>query len=75
MLYQTWPLMNQSYFPDDSKILDLFSLKALETPSIVQFIHRNLAYLIVLLFSIYTVIKEANIKWNSGFLLGLFIKL
>tara|TARA_Y100001960_G_scaffold219012_1_gene228895 strand:- start:336 stop:938 length:603 start_codon:yes stop_codon:yes gene_type:complete len=51
-IYQTWPLMNQSYFPDDSKILDLFSLKALETPSIVQFIHRNLAYLIVLLFSI-----------------------
>ena len=50
-IYQTWPLMNQSYFPDDSNLLDLFSVKALETPSIVQFIHRNLAYLIVLLFS------------------------
>ena len=51
-IYQTWPLMNLNYFPDDSMILDLFSIKALETPSIVQFIHRNLAYLIVLLFSI-----------------------
>jgi len=50
-IYQTWPLMNQSYFPDDSKIVDLFSIKVLENPSIVQFIHRNLAYLIILLFS------------------------
>ena len=37
-IYQTWPLMNQSYFPDDSKIEDLFSIEALETPSIVQFL-------------------------------------
>ena len=42
--------MNQSYFPDDSNVKDLFSLRALETPSIVQFIHRNIAYLIILLF-------------------------
>jgi len=51
-IYQTWPLMNQSYFPDDSNIKDLFSINALETPSIVQFIHRNIAYFIILLFSL-----------------------
>ena len=51
-IYQTWPLMNQSYFPDDSNIKDLFSMNALETPSIVQFIHRNIAYFIILLFSL-----------------------
>jgi len=50
-IYQTWPLMNQSYFPDDSEIKKLFSTEALETPSIVQFIHRNIAYFIILLFS------------------------
>ena len=50
-IYQSWPLMNQSYFPDDSNLKDLFSLKAFETPSIVQFIHRNIAYFIILLFS------------------------
>ena len=50
-IYQSWPLMNQSYFPDDSNLRDLFSLKALETPSILQFIHRNVAYFIILLFS------------------------
>jgi len=43
--------MNQSYFPDDSNLRDLFSIKAFETPSILQFIHRNVAYFIILLFS------------------------
>jgi len=49
-VYQTWPLMNQSYFPDDSNPKNLFSIEAFDTPSIVQFIHRNLAYFIILLF-------------------------
>jgi len=59
-LYQSWPLMNQSYFPDDSNLEDLFSLRAFETPSIVQFIHRNIAYLIVLIFLIITTIIFKN---------------
>ena len=32
-IYQSWPLMNQSYFPDDSNIKDLFSMEAFETVS------------------------------------------
>ena len=59
-IYQTWPLMNQSYFPDDSKIKDLLSFKIFETPSIVQFIHRNIAYFIILLFSFISVIVYKN---------------
>ena len=59
-IYQTWPLMNQSYFPDDSKIEDLFSIEAFETPSIVQFIHRNVAYFIILLFSFIVTIIYRN---------------
>ena len=51
-IYRSWPLMNQSFFPDDSSLKDLFSMKAFETPSIVQFIHRNIAYFIILLFSL-----------------------
>ena len=51
-VYNTWPLMNLSYFPDDSEFKDLFSLNIFNQPSIVQFIHRNLAYLIILFFSI-----------------------
>ena len=49
-IYQSWPLMGQNYFPDDSNINDLFNLGFLENPSIVQFIHRNVAYFIFLLF-------------------------
>ena len=59
-IYQTWPLMNQSYFPDDSNLKDLFSMKAFETPSIVQFIHRNIAYFIILLFSFIATIIYRN---------------
>ena len=56
-IYNTWPLMNNGYFPDDSNIKELFSTQAFETPSIVQFIHRNLAYFIILLFIfIFTII-------------------
>ena len=63
-IYQSWPLMNQSYFPDDSNIKDLFSMEAFETPSIVQFIHRNIAYFIILLFSFIAAI----IYRNEGFI-------
>ena len=46
--------MDQSFFPDDSSLNDLFSMQAFETPSIVQFIHRNIAYFIILLFGFIT---------------------
>jgi cytochrome c oxidase assembly protein subunit 15 len=51
-IYQSWPLMNQSYFPNDSNLKDLFSLNLFEVPSLVQFIHRNMAYFLFLLFLI-----------------------
>ena len=51
-IYQSWPLMNQSYFPNDSNLKDLFSLNSFESPSLVQFIHRNVAYFIILLFGL-----------------------
>ena len=49
-IYNTWPLMGTSYFPDDSKFIDFLYLSVFDDPSIVQFIHRNLAYLIVLFY-------------------------
>ena len=45
-IYNSWPLMGNSYFPDDNSINNLFEVAALSDPSLVQFIHRNLAYLI-----------------------------
>ena len=59
-IYNSWPLMGNSYFPDDSKILQRFKIGALSDPSLVQFLHRNLAYLIFFtyLILIYVVIKK-----------------
>lgn len=48
-IYQTWPLMNGKYFPDDYSFVNFFNLN---NPSFVQFFHRNIAYLIFFL-SIY----------------------
>ena len=51
-IYNSWPLMGNNYFPDDNTIDDLFKLTAFDSPSLVQFIHRNLAYVILLFFLI-----------------------
>jgi cytochrome c oxidase assembly protein subunit 15 len=45
-IYQTWPLMNDGYFPDDQPFNKFFNLNS---PSFVQFVHRNIAYLIFFL--------------------------
>ena len=42
-IYNTWPLMGNTYFPDDNIFFNLFKINALNDPSLVQFIHRNLA--------------------------------
>ena len=59
-IYQSWPLMNKNYFPDDSNLKDLFSLNSFGTPSLIQFIHRNMAYLILLIFFIIATIIFRN---------------
>ena len=55
-IYNTWPLMGNSYFPDDNKIINLFKLSAFSDPSLVQYLHRNMAYLILTLYIIITFI-------------------
>ncbi len=45
-IYNSWPLMGESYFPDDNLIVNLFNLSVFNEPSLMQFVHRNLAYLI-----------------------------
>ena len=39
-------VMGKSYFPDDNVIANLFNLSVFNEPSLMQFVHRNLAYLI-----------------------------
>ena len=46
-IYQTWPLMGNSYFPNDT-ILVINNLLNFDNHSLVQFYHRNLAYFILI---------------------------
>ena len=72
-IYQTWPLMNGTFFPTDNFINNLFNFG---DPSFVQFLHRNIAYIIFVL-SIYTgfFIYRKKIKelYNSYLIFILFI--
>ncbi len=45
-IYNSWPLMGSSYFPDDNEIINILKFSAFNDPSLVQFMHRNLAYFI-----------------------------
>ena len=55
-IYNSWPLMGDTYFPNDNKFINLFKLSAFSDPSLVQFMHRNLAY-VILAFYIFIFIK------------------
>ena len=75
-IYNSWPLMGNSYFPDDNNVNNLFEVSALSDPSLVQFIHRNLAYLIGIFYILifYKIYKNKMYElYNSINYLGGFI--
>ena len=77
-IYNSWPLMGETYFPDDNNFINLFKLSALNDPSLVQFMHRNLAYLIGFYFLLifYKIYKNKIYDlYRSINLLGFFILL
>ena len=59
-IYNSWPLMGSNYFPDDNNISNLISINVFSEPSLVQFIHRNLAYIILVffIFIFYKIVKN-----------------
>ena len=65
-VYNSWPLMGTSFFPDDSNLKEIFYISSLSDRSIVQFIHRNLAY-IILIFYIYILFKIYYFKLKELF--------
>ena len=75
-IYNSWPLMGSSYFPDDNSFFNIFKLSAFSDPSLVQFMHRNLAYLI-LFFFLFILIKIYRNKLKNLYfainIVGLFL--
>ena len=75
-IYNSWPLMGTSFFPNDNNIDDLFKISVFSEPSLVQFIHRNLAYIIgIFYFFIFLKVYKNNIHelYRSVNILGFFI--
>ena len=75
-IYNSWPLMGNNYFPNDNNLSNLFKLSALSDPSLVQFIHRNLAYMIgaFYIYIFYKIYKNKLYElYKSINILGFFI--
>tara|TARA_X000001036_G_C20540232_1_gene749944 strand:- start:10 stop:1026 length:1017 start_codon:yes stop_codon:yes gene_type:complete len=75
-IYNSWPFMGSSYFPDDNDLINLFKLSAFSDPSLVQFMHRNLAYVIIIfyLYIFYKVYKNRMYELYKPInMVGLFI--
>ena len=75
-IYNTWPLMGLNYYPDDNTIKNLININSFNEPSIVQFLHRNLAY-VILLFYLFILIKIYRNKYSALYfiinLIGFFL--
>ena len=48
LLYNTWPDMNGNFVPNDIIKNDLYSLSSFNNPSVIQFYHRLLAYIVII---------------------------
>ena len=75
-IYNSWPLMGSSYFPDDNSFKNLFNISAFDDPSLVQFMHRNFVYVIAffyiyILFIVYR--KKISYFYLTVKLIGFFL--
>ncbi len=75
-LYQTWPLMGHTYFPNDIYITNIINLLDFNNHSLVQFYHRNLAYFIsiyIIVLSLFIIKKKLKILYKPTFILIFFL--
>ena len=48
LLYNSWPDMNGSFIPNDITNVDLYKYDSLNNPSVIQFYHRSIAYILII---------------------------
>ena len=52
MIYNSWPLMGNTYFPDDNNVVkNLFNFSAFSDPSLVQFLQKLSLHNITFLYN------------------------
>ena len=66
-IYQTWPMMGETYLPNDMKINTFYDFLDFDNHSLVQFYHRNTAYIIsiYILFLSYLIFLFISVTRNS----------
>ena len=65
LIYNSWPDMNGSFFPGDVSYLDLLSTQLFYNVSIIQFLHRFTAYLLlffILILNYFFIKNKSNIQ-------------
>jgi cytochrome c oxidase assembly protein subunit 15 len=60
-IYQTWPLMNDNYLPDDTDFKTIALSNIFYNHSLIQFLHRNTAYIIF----VYSTLISINVFYNK----------
>jgi cytochrome c oxidase assembly protein subunit 15 len=78
LIYNSWPDMNGSFFPNDVGYKDIINPQLLSNPSIVQFLHRSTAYLLLFFIIILNFIyfkKKYDFKYVLFFDLAILIQI
>jgi len=75
-IYQTWPSMNNKFLPDDYDFRNIIIKDIFNDPSVVQFLHRMMAYLILVYFLsilIYSLINKKTYLYKYLFFVTIMI--
>ena len=78
LIYNSWPDMNGSFFPNDVSYDDIVNSQLFNNPSIVQFLHRLVAYLLLFFIIILNFIyfkQKYNFKYMLFFDLAILIQI
>ncbi len=78
LIYNSWPDMNGSFFPNDVELKDLLNTQLFNNASIVQFLHRITAYLLlffILILNYQYFKRNNNIKYIIFFDIAILIQI
>ena len=77
LIYNSWPDMNGSFFPNDVGFKDVVNTQLLNNASIVQFLHRFTAYLLlffIVILNYFFIKNNLNYKNIIFFDLAIFVQ-